>query len=104
MALFNSNGTYRKTQKSKLIQKLSLQSVHHEQAYIALIDIGMIWRMATPSAECWQTQDDTPYEWLAGMYLVTRSGDSSHPFVIFLQSGLASANVIILYRSFLDNY
>ena len=27
VALFNSNGTYRKTQNSKLIQKLSLQSV-----------------------------------------------------------------------------
>ena len=26
-SLFNSNGTYRKTQKSKLVQKFSLQSV-----------------------------------------------------------------------------
>ena len=27
VALFNSNGTYRKTQKSKLIQKFSLQPI-----------------------------------------------------------------------------
>ena len=25
--------------------------------------MGMIWRMATPSAEDWQTQDGTPYKW-----------------------------------------
>ncbi len=40
VALFNSNGTYRKTQKSKLIQKLSLQPVHLQEPYIALIDMG----------------------------------------------------------------
>ena len=42
VALFNSNGTYRKTQKSKLIQKLSLQSVDLQEPYTALIDMGMI--------------------------------------------------------------
>ena len=63
VALFNSNGTYRKTQKSKLIQKLSLQPVHLQEPYIALIDMGMIWRMATPSAEDQQTQHGTPYKW-----------------------------------------
>lgn len=59
MALFNSNGTYRKTQKSKLIQKFSLQPVDLQEPYIALIDMGMIWRMATPTAEDRQTQDGT---------------------------------------------
>ena len=63
VALFNSNGTYRKTQKSKLIQKLPMQSVDLQEPYIALIDMGMIWRMATPSAEDRQTQDGTPYKW-----------------------------------------
>ena len=48
VALFNSNGIYRKTQKSKLIQKLSLQSVDLQEPYTALIDMDMIWRMATP--------------------------------------------------------
>ncbi len=49
VALFNSNGSYRKTQKSKLIQKLTLQSVDLQEPHTALIDMGMIWRMATPS-------------------------------------------------------
>ncbi|KAG1650838.1 hypothetical protein GQR58_027692 [Nymphon striatum] len=49
VSLFNSNGTYRKTQKNQLIQKLSLQPVDLQEPYIALIDMGMIWRMAIPS-------------------------------------------------------
>lgn len=64
VALFNPNGTYRKTQKSKLVQKLSLQPIDIRQSYVALIDMGMIWRMATPSAEDRQTQDGSPYKWL----------------------------------------
>lgn len=70
VALFNSNGTYRKTQKSKLIQKLSLQSVDLQEPYIALVE-GMIWRMATPSAEDQQTQDGTPYKWLDYVHKVS---------------------------------
>ena len=63
VALFNCNGTYRKTQKSQLIQKLSLQYVDLQEPYIAIVDMGMIWRMATPSAEDRQTQDGAPYKW-----------------------------------------
>ena len=33
------------------MQKLSLQPVDLQEPYIALIDMGMIWRMATPTAE-----------------------------------------------------
>ena len=63
VTLFNSNGTHRKTQKSKFIEKLSLHSVELQEPYIVLVDMGMIWRMATPSAEDRQTQDGTPYKW-----------------------------------------
>ncbi|KAJ8375166.1 hypothetical protein SKAU_G00057460 [Synaphobranchus kaupii] len=81
VALFNSNGTYRKTQKSKLIHKLFLQSVDLQEPYIALVDMGMIWRMATPSAEDRQTQDGTPYKWLDYVHKVSsiilaRHGDA----------------------------
>ncbi len=34
-----------------------------QESYIALIDMGMIWRMATPSAEDRQKQDGTAYKW-----------------------------------------
>ena len=64
VALFNPNGTYRKTQKSKLIQKLSLQTIAIKEPYVALIDMGLIWRMAAPSAEDRQTQYGTPYKCL----------------------------------------
>jgi hypothetical protein len=51
LSIFNVNGTYRKAQKSKLVEKFSLQSVNIPSPYTALIDMGMIWRMATPTAE-----------------------------------------------------
>ena len=57
--LFNSNGTHRKTQKSKLIQKLPL--LHVDLQELALVDMSMIWSMATPTAEDRQTQDGTSY-------------------------------------------
>jgi len=71
LALFNCNGTYRKTQKSKLIQKLFLQPVSLQESYTALVDMGMIWRMATPSPEDCQTQDGTSYKWSDYFHKVT---------------------------------
>ena len=35
-----------------------------QEPYITLIDMVMIWRVATPSAKDRQTQDDTPYKQL----------------------------------------
>ena len=37
-------------QKSKLIQKLNLVSVD-PRVYLAIVDMGMIWRMSTPTRE-----------------------------------------------------
>ena len=42
MSLFNSDGIYRKTQKSKLIQKLSLQCIYLQEPYVAVVDMDMI--------------------------------------------------------------
>ena len=39
LPIINSKGTYRKTQKSKLMRKLSLQSVDLQESYIALVDM-----------------------------------------------------------------
>ena len=64
VVIFNSIGTDRRIQKSQLIQKLSLQPVDMQEPYIAFIGMGIIWRMAIPSAEDRQTQDGTPYKWL----------------------------------------
>ena len=60
--LFNVNGTFRKTQKSKLLQKLIHEplDVH---SYTALVDIGIIWRFASPTVEDRQKGDGSPYTW-----------------------------------------
>ena len=50
LALFNVNGTFRKTQKSKLVQKITLQPFN-VNSYTALVDMGMIWRLATTAEE-----------------------------------------------------
>ena len=73
--------TYKKKQKSKLIQKLSLQCVDLQEPYVALVHLDMIWKMATPTAEDRQTQDDTPYKWSDYMHKVSsiihaRHGDA----------------------------
>jgi len=68
MALFSSNGTYRKTQKRSLLQKLFLQSAYIQEKYTALVDMGMIWRMVTPSAEDRQTHDGTHSIQVVGLY------------------------------------
>ena len=40
VALFNCDGTYRKNQRNKLIQKLCLQCVDLHKFYTALVDMG----------------------------------------------------------------
>ncbi len=51
-----------KTQKSKLLQKLTLQPID-VQSYTALVDMGMIWRLASPTAEDKEKGDGSPYTW-----------------------------------------
>ena len=48
---------------NQLMRKLSLQSVDLKESYITLVDIGVIWRMATPSAEDQQKHDGNPCKW-----------------------------------------
>ena len=45
---FKANGTFQKVQKSKLIQKLNFMTVD-PRAYVAIVDIGMIWQISTPT-------------------------------------------------------
>ena len=41
------NGTFGKTQKSNLVQKLVLQPIDVD-SYTALMDMGTIWHLASP--------------------------------------------------------
>ena len=49
MTSLNPDGIYMKTQKSKLTQKLSLQSIDLQEPYVAVVDMDMIWSMAAPT-------------------------------------------------------
>ena len=51
LPIFNINGTLRKGQKSKFIQKFDFTDLEPLESYIALGDMGFIWRLSTPSAE-----------------------------------------------------
>ncbi len=62
LSLFNVNGTFRKTQKSKLLQKLTQQPLD-VPSYTALVDMGMIWRLASPTMEDRENGDGSPYTW-----------------------------------------
>ncbi|XP_028404399.1 uncharacterized protein LOC114527028 [Dendronephthya gigantea] len=62
LTLFHVNGTFRKTQKSKILQKLIERPVTLT-SYTALIDMGMIWRLATPTAEERDKADGSDYTW-----------------------------------------
>ena len=64
LSLFNTNGTMVKVQKSKLIEKPNLILFQTVDSYIALIDMGFIWRLATPSPEDREKDDETHFMWL----------------------------------------
>ena len=65
--------------RSKLIQRFSLQSVDLKEPYTALIDMGMIWRIATSSAEDRQTHHATPYKWSDYVHKVSSIILARHP-------------------------
>ena len=44
-ALFNPDGSFRKTAKSQLITKMNTDLVQLDEDYIAVVDMGMIWRL-----------------------------------------------------------
>ena len=63
LSLFNVNGTMRKGMKSKLVDKLKLVEVDSLDSYIALVDMGFIWRLSTPSCEDREKQDGEHFTW-----------------------------------------
>ena len=63
LSKFNANGTMRKGQKSKLQQKLSMNTIPEPDTYISIIDMGLIWHLATPTTEDRAKMDGTKYTW-----------------------------------------
>ena len=58
LALFNINETMVKVQKSKLVEMLNLIPFQTVDSCIALIDMGFIWRLATPFPEDREKDDE----------------------------------------------
>ena len=52
LTMFNADGSKRKTAKSKLLQSFSIQPVLEvPSAYVSIIDMGLIWRLASPTSD-----------------------------------------------------
>ena len=51
LSMYNVNGPMRKTAKCKLLQGFIRQNVDMPREYISLVDMGLIWHLATPILE-----------------------------------------------------
>ena len=66
LSVFNVDGSMRKSCKSNLLQEFKLDPVAETPVdHISIVDMGMIWRMATPSKEDRETKrrDGRSYLW-----------------------------------------
>ena len=60
LSIIKSNRTKRKGQKSKMLQEMHLKSVDYSK-YIAVIDMGLLWQLSTPSSAETEKGDETVY-------------------------------------------
>ena len=70
LSLYNVDGSMRKTVKSKLLELFKLDpEIEKPRDHISLVDMGLIWRLATPTPEDRETgkRDGSEYHW--GDYL-----------------------------------
>ena len=66
LSVYNIDGSMRKSSKSKLLGLFKLDPVGERPRYhISLVDMGLIWRLATPTPiDCEaRKQDGTDYSW-----------------------------------------
>ena len=66
LSVYNIDGSIRKTQKSKLLEMFLLRPVLEvPREYVSLIDMGYIWRFATPRPEDKERlyRDGLDYTW-----------------------------------------
>ena len=63
LPIINVNGTIRKVVKSKLVDKFSMDEQTALDAYIAVVDMGFIWRLSTPTSEDREKQHGEDFTW-----------------------------------------
>ena len=85
LSMYNVDGSMRKTVKSKMLEQFNLDLITEElEDHISLVDMGKIWRLATPTPEDREARkrDDSDYTWMdylkkiCGMIL-SRHADTS---------------------------
>ena len=62
-SLYNADGTYRKSAKSQLLKKMHINSKVIEDKYTAIVDMGMMWRLAMPAMDEKSADTDEKYKW-----------------------------------------
>ena len=66
LSMYNVDGPMRKTAKSKLLDLFNIQAIgDRPHEYISLIDMGLMWRLATPTSEDREAikRDGGVYRW-----------------------------------------
>ena len=66
LSLYNVDGSMRKTTKCKLLDYFNLQPVQYRiTQYASIVDMGLIWRLATPTADDREKKrrDGVEYKW-----------------------------------------
>ena len=66
LSIFNVNGVLVKNQKSKLLEMLNFKEtiiLPTNEDITALVDMGFVWRLATPTSEDREKNDGTNFSW-----------------------------------------
>ncbi|KAL8563613.1 hypothetical protein ACOMHN_024714 [Nucella lapillus] len=66
LSLYNIDGSFHKTMKSKMLELFNKDPVAQKpQTYISIVDMGMIWRLATPTPDDREARkrDGSYYSW-----------------------------------------
>ena len=70
LTMFNADGSMRKTAKSKLLQSFEKKPVIEKpHTYSSIVDMGLIWRLATPTSEDREVKRRSGSDFLWGDYL-----------------------------------
>ena len=90
LSMFNVGGSLCKTCKSKLLQLFSMEPVTEiPQGYISLVDMGLIWRLATPTPEDHETKrrDGSEYHGVDNLdkiFIIITSRHADSHIIIFV--------------------
>ena len=66
LSIFNVDGTMHKASKCPLLGFFKLDVLESgPEEYISIVDMGLIWRKASPTSEDWETKkrDGSDYKW-----------------------------------------